>query len=463
MKHSKLSRFVLVADLAICSVWLMLLLHVDSAAYKPLLWTVPVLRLWLSFLVYRRSRMALTPLLFLVMMSLMTIWDHGNTFFLLFNRPLLAVVKSAIAFFSFRSFELAEISDIWYASWDYRYWIAGIASIWVIVAPASAYAYRSFKRELIPSQFGLWKRLGLVLYLLAVMVVMSVFVGEMGVCMVSVLVLGVMLMLIPVIFNKGRLEGLLTRFEQTFIISFLMFGIAYACGESYNAVSSLTTVALPAAFLALVNWNMGRKTDYRDVILLVSGSAVFYISQYALEMIRVILLLMALGLFAVAMARFAYSTKRYWSSVALYVMLALIIPVFCIGYNPYSVLEARKVKKFDDYNYSRSGLMLVTGPDGDGIRDRYGLILPAEYYDIHLLIPSKPYCMVRKLGGWKIYDIEKHMLLSEEEFADVIPYGRNSFLLKSSEGDKCLRIPHMYSRLSDRGDAIITDEISSFE
>ena len=334
---------ILAADLTICSVWLMLLLHVESAAYKPLLWTVPVLRIWLSFLTYRRSRMALTPLLFLMMLSLMTIWDHGNTFFLLFNRPLLAVVKSAMAFFSVGSFDLAEFSDLWYGSWEHRYWIAGIASIWVIVAPTSVYAYRCFKRELIPSQFGLWKRVGLVLYLLAMMVVMSVFVGEMGVCVVSILVLGIMLMLIPVIFNKGRLEGLLTRFEQTFIMSILMFGMAYTCGESYNAVSSLTTVALPAAFLALINWNAGRKTDYKDVILLVSGSAVFYIAQYGVEMIRVILLLMSLGLFAVAIARFAYSTKKYWCSIALYVMVALIIPIFCIGHNPYSVVEQEKI------------------------------------------------------------------------------------------------------------------------
>lgn len=388
----------------------------------------------------------------------MTIWDHGNTFFLLFNRPMLAVVKSAMAFFSVGSFDLAEFSDLWCGSWEHRYWIAGIASIWVIVVPISAYAYRCFKRELIPSQLSLWKRMGLVLYLLAMMVVMSVFVGEMGVCAVSIFVLCIMLMLIPVIFNKGRLEGLLTRFEQTFIISLLMFGMAYACGESYNAVSSLTTVALPAAFLALVNWNMGRKIDYKDVILLVSGSSVFYIAQYGVEMIRVIMLLMSLGLFAAAMARFAYSTKKYWCSIALYVVVALIIPIFCIGYNPYSVMEARIVRKFDDYNYSRSGLMLVTGPEGDGIRDRYGLILPAEYYNIHLLIPSKPYCKVRKLDGWKIYDIEKQILLSDEEFTDVIPYGRNAFLLKSSEIDKYLRIPHMYSRFSDRGDAIITDE-----
>ena len=328
MKHSKLSRFVLATNLVICSIWLMLLLHVDSLAYKPLLWTMPMLRMWLSLLMYRRSRMALVPLSFLVILSFMIIWDHGNTFFLLFNRPMLAVVKSAMAFFSVGSFDLAEFSDLWYGSWEHKYWIAGIASIWVIVSPTSAYAYRCFKREFIPSQLSLWKRMGLVLYLLAMMAVMSVFIGEMGVSIVSVLALGIMLMLIPVIFNKRRLEGLLTRFEQTFIISFLMFGMAYACGESYNAVSSLTTVALPAAFLALVNWNMGRKTDYTDVILLVSGSAVFYIAQYSFEMIRVILLLMSLGLFAVAIARFAYSTKKYWGSVALYVMQSLIIPVF---------------------------------------------------------------------------------------------------------------------------------------
>ena len=166
----------------------------------------------------------------------------------------------------------------------------------------------------------------------------------------------------------------------------------------------------------------------------------------------------AIGLSAVAIARFAYSTRKYWSSIALYVMVSLLIPVFCIGYNPFSVLEARKVGHFDDYGFSRHGLMLVTGRDGDGIRDRYGLILPAEYYYIDLLIPSKPYCKVRKLDGWKIYDLEKKMLVSDEEFTDVIPYGEYSFLLKSEQGDRYLKIPHVYSRFSDRGDAVITDD-----
>ena len=102
--------------------------------------------------------------------------------------------------------------------------------------------------------------------------------------------------------------------------------------------------------------------------------------------------------------------------------------------------------------------MLVTGSEGDGIRDRYGLILPAEYYYIDLLIPTKPYCKVRKLDGWKIYDLEKQKLISDEEFTDVIPYGEYSFLLMSEQGDRYLKIPHVYSRFSDRGDAVIIEE-----
>ena len=456
--HKRLSKLMLAADLIICSLWLILVFHVGSAAYYPLLWIVPVLRMWLSFLTYRRSRMALTPLLLLVVFCLGTLLNHANPVFMLFNRSMLAVVKSLMAFFGSAHFDLAEFSDIWYGSWDYRYWIAGIAYVWVVVIPAVVYVYRCFKGKLVPSQLGIWKRVGLVAYIIASIVIMSVFVGGLGTGSVSVLALFILLMLIPVIFNKGRIEGFLTRFEQSFIVCMLMFGVAYSCGVSYNSVSAITTAALPAAFMALVNWNMGRKTDYKDVLLLVLGASVFYIAQYVMNMIRIILLLMSLGLFAVAIARFAYSTRRYWSSVALYVVVSLAIPIFCIGYNPFSVLEARKVRHFDDYGFSRHGLMLVTGSEGDGIRDRYGLILPPEYYYINLLIPTKPYCKVRKLDGWKIYDLEKKKLISDEEFTDVIPYGEYSFLLKSEQGDKYLKIPHVYSRFSDRGNAVIIEE-----
>ena len=337
MNHSKFSRFALVADLVICSLWLLLVFHVDSGFYYPLLWTIPVFRMWLSFLSFRRSRLALIPILFLGVFSLGILQNHGNPVFMLFNRPLLAIAKSAMAFFGSGSYDLAEFSDIWYGSWDYRYWIAGIASIWVILIPLAIYIYRCIRRQLIPSQLSIWKRIGLTVYLLAMLVTMSVFVGELRIDSVSVSVLYLLLMLIPVMFCKGKVDGILTRFEQSFLICLILSGVAYSCGVSYNTMSAITTVTLPVAFIALVNWNMGRKTDYKDVLLLVSGAALFYIAQYSIYMIRVILMIVSLGLFAVEIAKFAYSTSKYWLSIALYVTVALVMPVFCIGYNPFSV------------------------------------------------------------------------------------------------------------------------------
>jgi hypothetical protein len=132
--------------------------------------------------------------------------------------------------------------------------------------------------------------------------------------------------------------------------------------------------------------------------------------------------------------------------------------MFCIGYNPYSVLEARKIRHFDEYEYSYNGLMLVIGRDGIGIRDRYELILPAEYCDVELLKSHKPYCKVETKDGWQIYDIVKQELLSEDVFTAVVPYGEFSFLLQSDTGDKYLIMPSSYSRFNDKKTAVISEQ-----
>ncbi len=83
-------------------------------------------------------------------------------------------------------------------------------------------------------------------------------------------------------------------------------------------------------------------------------------------------------------------------------------------------LEARKIRHFDEYEYSYNGLMLVIGRDGIGIRDRYELILPAEYCDVEILKFHKPYCKVQTRDGWQIYDIVRQELLSDDVFIAVI-------------------------------------------
>ena len=176
-------------------------------------------------------------------------------------------------------------------------------------------------------------------------------------------------------------------------------------------------------------------------------------------MLRVVLLLLSLGLYAVAIIRFAYGTRMYWKSIALYLSVAVVLPVLCIGYNPYTVMEARRCIHYDDYDFSRNGLMLVESKDGYGIRDRYGIILPPKYDRVDHLESSKPYCKVLSDDLWMIYDIERHKFLSDEKFTEVISYDKYTYGLVSEDGRvRYLDMPTIYSRYSYGKEAKILDQ-----
>lgn len=135
------------------------------------------------------------------------------------------------------------------------------------------------------------------------------------------------------------------------------------------------------------------------------------------------------------------------------------MPLFCLGYNPYSVLEAQREWHFDKYSWSENGLLCVRRGDVGGLRDRYGVILPIEYDRIELLTSSKPYCKVRKNRMWQIYDIERHELVSDEWFEEVIQCDEYVYRLKSQNGDKYMTIQWYYSRYDEEQSAVISDEL----
>ena len=236
----------------------------------------------------------------------------------------------------------------------------------------------------------------------------------------------------------------------------LLLAVAYTLGVSYSEGSIVTSAVFPCVFFTIFCWIMGRNIRYADAVLIIVASFLFIFSQYVIDMLRVILLLMLLGLMAVPFMRFAFSTRKVTTTIAASVIIAVLLPMFCIGYNLYSVLEARKIRHFYEYEYSYNGLMLVKGRDGIGIRDRYELILPAEYCDVEFLKSHKPYCKVETQDGCQIYDIVKQELLSEDVFTAVVPDGEFSFLLQSDTGDKYLTMPSSYSRFNDKKTAVIS-------
>lgn len=456
MKNRKLSKFVLCADILICTLLFFLILHheLNSWQLNMFLVSVPLLRMWQSFLTYGRNKLAAVPLVILSFSSLIMFIEMPYSLFSsgLFIMPL----SNLIEHFS----HLAGVQSVigFQQLADYSITITIAGCIWLIGIPLTMYLYRLFKKQLQPSGLSIWKSIALGAYIFVSISVLTLMM-ELPFVAIKLLLALIFLALIPIIFYRGKLRALFARHEIVFLIAFAMLLICYAFAVKMGEVTVITACVFPMAFYALANWYVRRKITLNETIFVVSASVVFSFAQYIPGIIRLICLFVSLILFSVPLIRFAKTSNRKSASVCLYVMIAFAVPVLSIGYNPYSVLESGRVIRFDSYSYSPNGLLIVQGKNGFGLRDRYKQILPSEYDYIEILTPSKPYCKVRKDSKYRIYDIEQHELVSEEWFDDIVACGEYVYCLKSENAEMYLVMPERYNRNDEIQKVIITNQM----
>ena len=452
MDNSRFSKITHIADLVICSVWLLLVAHegVNGRMINPFILLFPALRIWIRFLMKRQSKLMIVPIVVLTLLASCMFLDRSPRY-LLFVGPWETFMTSICALFSMDSVRGAELHELLNI-------LSIVGYIWLVIYPLAVYIYKRVKKQLVPGTMGIWKCIGLCAYIFGCTIVSSIVLSVSYKTTIGMAVLAFMLMLIPSIFYRNNIKEMFTRGEVAYLLTLAMFSVGYVCGIGLELKSAITVCTLPSAFFALMNWYIRRETTYKDILLIVGASVVFWCAQYTTNMVRISMLLLSLALMAVAVIRFAIDTKKNWASAGLYVMIALVMPVFCLGYNPYSVLEAGRAWHFDKYYGSPDGILCVRAGDTGGLRDRYGVILPLEYDRIELLTPSKPYCKVRKDGKWQIYDIERQELVSDEWFEDVIPCDEYVYRLKTQNGDKYLSLRWYYNPDGEQT-AKIVDEL----
>lgn len=88
-----------------------------------------------------------------------------------------------------------------------------------------------------------------------------------------------------------------------------------------------------------------------------------------------------------------------WSFVAV----GILLPSFCLGYDVYTVKEAKRIGYFRD-EMCLTGMLKVE--DGEGhiaLRDRYRLLVPLSYTNIEA--DSLPLMRVEYEGRWKPFNM----------------------------------------------------------
>lgn len=457
MDNSRFSKITHIADLVICSVWLLLVAHegVNDRMINPFILLLPALRIWISFLIKRQSKLMIAPIVVLALLASFMFLDRSPRGILVVA-PWETLLTSICALFSRDSVCSIELHELLGGVCKNILCIVGY--VWLAIYPLAVYIYKRVKKQLAPSTMGIRKGIGLCAYIFGCVIISSIVLSVSDKTTIGMAVLAFMLMLIPTIFYHNNIKEIFSRGEVAYLLTLAMFVTGYICGIGLELKSAITVCVLPAAFFTLANWYIRRETVYKDMLLIVGASVVFWCAQYTTNMTRILLLLTSLAMAAIPVIRFAIDTKKNWASAGLYVMIALIMPVFCLGYNPYSVLEAGRAWHFDKYYGSPDGILCVQAGDIGGLRDRYGVILPLEYDRIELLTPSKPYCKVRKEGKWQIYDIERQELVSDEWFEEVVQRDEYVYRLKTQNGDKYLSLRWYYNPDGEQT-ARIVDEL----
>lgn len=427
---------MLVADLAICSLAFLCINH--ELYFVPLYAMVLLIRVWLSFSLYRRSRMAAFPLVLIAGLTLMIWADTYTCSYDFFLMPWITSMRTVLSLFGMERCDVDSFfRSLFDSGWQREQIIhaaAFVGTLWLLVLPLGIYVRQFVTKRLRPGRLTLWKNIGLCFYLFGILFLMAIVEPR----NTSIAVFLLALFLIPFVFNGGNVRGLLSRGEVTFVAVLALLAVGYVCGLGMETKALITAGLLPAVFYALVNWYLRRGIAYREIVPVVVGSVCFALAQYTTGAMRLSMLQLSAVLVALPVVLFARKTRKYLLSAVLFAMMLFVIPVLCIGYNPYTVPEARRLYVCDDYTDSPNGLLYVWGKRGMGIRDRFGIVLPAEYGRVKILRHWSPFFKVGDDGSWQIYDIDRHKLLSEEHFRDVVPCNDTTFVLKSEAGDRYL-------------------------
>lgn len=466
-------KMLLSIDLSVCSVWLLLSLH--NHPYVPVLFFYGLLRVWTSFLLYRRSAMAIYPIVMLTVAGWLICLGLPDT-----PEFLLDVVKIGASLFGgdgrmlAHQIRYAAGGEGWYVDalrsivyWFVILWLALSVDAWI------RYIYLWIRRRLVKSSWSVRRSLLLCLYLMGLLVVATVgcegllyqdynqvardffglFVFLSGICA------------LPYLFREVDFKHWLTRGEQSYILLMLVLAMCYFSGYSITQQAVMALLTLPSACYLVFNYSCARKPSRHELMLIVLACMIFWGAQYAMNMWRMSLLLLSVGLMGVVAIRFVSATRYKWRGVGLFLFTAFIVPVSSLGYNPYSAVDAARLWDFEDYVYGNKGLLYVYDEDGVGIRDRYGMIMPADFCEIDFVCNRKPYARARDVRhkwnpSWRLYDIERQEFVTGECYERIDLCGENVLRMQvDSCTNRYIKFDWWYDRFSDSEHYVITDTI----
>ena len=202
----------------------------------------------------------------------------------------------------------------------------------------------------------------------------------------------------------------------------LLSGIHMQQGISYYAV-----LILPAVAYYFVNAYIGRKAHWMEYVLIVLAMLIFNKAQYKFGNERVFRLVLSPAIILPVCVWMLSKSRKISAAVFSFVMVAFVLPISSIGYNIYTVLDGARASNYIDMD-THYGVMYVRNSIEEngqtrfrfGLRDRYGLILPCSYRSIYSSNPIRNQVTCRTDDGNIVYDISLRRVVHSYSVQDSL-------------------------------------------
>ena len=434
------NKCLLVLDLLLCSIWGLFMFSTWGFSIRALM--VPlllvVMRIWLSFFVYKRIGWGLySAIAFAV---LLLFYEHRDFVIAL---PIVRMVDYTCMIFG------GAVPKLFYAGYYYTpdketgQLVANLGYVWLVGYPIVVGLFSLLKLKAVKFRMmPCWKTVIKYTVCVSLYAYCYEFVREPS-SPPYWWVWTLLMSLVPIIVERHRYkkdhEGFTPMWKDRQVryfelVSLIMLTAFLIGRENPGYLGFVGALALPVLLLYVTMRFEDMPFQSRDALILMTGSFVFWWAQFFDHELRVIAL--ALNLCCIAYVCFLKGLN--WKTL-LFVPLAIAVFIqpLCIGYNLYTATHVGMRSKYRYYDRAINGLWVVDdGKDKLGIRDRYGMVLNADYEEIYQLQPSKPYVKVLKNDRWGVYDLEQHRMDIAPTYTDIIQKGKYTFLLLDEENPK---------------------------
>ena len=376
-------KFLFIIDLLICSVWGLFMFSTWGFSLRALM--VPMLlvmlRIGISFLVYKRVGYGLYSAIGFAVILLC--YEQRDFVIAL---PIIKMVDYACMIIGGAAPKLFYADYYYTADKEMGTLIAYVGYAWLAGYPILFGLYALLKvRNVKLWPFSGWK--AIIKYVIAVSLFAYCYEFVREPALPPYWWMWTLLMsLVPIIIECHRQKECEAGFvpiwkdrqvEQYGLLSLIVFGAFLIGCENPGYLGLVGVAALPVLLMCVILLFNGGRLQRKDAIVLVFGSSAFWWAQFFDHESK--MLLMVANLCCIAYACFMKEIS--WKTMLFVpVCIAVFIQPFCIGYNLYAATDVGLRSKYRYYDPAIHGLWLVDcGNDKKGLRDRYGMILDADY------------------------------------------------------------------------------------